>query len=331
MKKLKIAICFRGLIRSGILNRKTFSNFFEDEFDVDYFYHTWWYENSAMPSDPSYYSGTRLHDRIKDQGNWQLLTTKLEKYKQVYGFKLGNIQHISEYYAKLSQGTDIPLFYGTLDPDKAKRGEVFHMSFHPQYHSAFEVNGLCKAYSKSKNIDYDLVVSTRADITLDPDWKDKIISEIYYLKEKNQIGIVNGHINPTVDAEFMDDVFWIGPPDLMTEMLEHYSPKLNKDRHTYIYKHIIDSNLPVYPLRWPYAVFREFHNYLDPIEDWTNILVDNVLMHSPVDNLERLNREGDPKTKLKLNEILNHPHSRIDKFPEIKFEKIKAKKGDDLL
>lgn len=268
-KKLKIAICLRGLMRTGASNKKVFEHFFEREYDVDYFVHTWDLEREVIPPIGAYYSETPLSLNLRTQRPYNLLKSKIDKFKQLYKPKIFVKEDLKSYWATKNLHT-IP-----------ENDWMFPMGYHPQFISAYYSNRLRVVYENSKNVKYDVVISTRPDIIFESDQKtiDYLNSEIaFFAKDNKHFGILN--LDPKFNEESpnVDDIFYMASPSAMDKFMEFYNPRVNKESHLYILKNLKEKELIPKPLSWSYAINRSWCGYLDPVEDFKTIFVEEMLM-----------------------------------------------------
>ena len=266
-KKLKLAICLRGMLRTGIENKKTFEYFFESDFEVDFFYHTWSTEVEAIPwtGDSYDYKGTLIHDKILNSKGYEVLYSKIKKFKQVYKPKLGAIEPLGDIEGTPLEWSDDPTFQG-----------YSNLNFHPQFISAHSVDKLRKDYEKANNFQYDLVINTRPDIVFNYKQKKEIYNNIVALIEiKNGLAILNIEDTLNEDTEIVDDVFYAGNSDNMSIFLDYYDIEKNQQSHRGIAKHMIRSGLLPVPFIFSYCILRDYCSYLDPIDNFDDIFIDD--------------------------------------------------------
>lgn len=296
MKKLKVAICFRGLIRTGIENRKTFSSIFDSQkWDIDYFCHTWNYDNNAEPWPESPYSNSPLGIQLRNNTNPAFSYFKLSKFKEIYNFKSFLIEDINEYtksHAELANANN----------------EVFPKDCYPQYISSFKVNSLKKEYEEENNFTYDLVINTRTDLVINPITVDTLIqgiTNIHYSSE-NYVGIVNLDSSP-YEGSFIDDVFRASKSKDMDILCSHFDPQLNLNSHMYLGKFAQSVGLQLKHLHTQYTILRNYLSFLDPVLDYDKILVGNLpLYHDPdsVDSVLEASKELIPLYEKACKELV---------------------------
>lgn len=263
--KLKVAICFRGMLRTAIENKKTFEHYFESKYDVDYFYHSWNIENGAIPCQDDFtpYKETKILSLVANRENWEVLYTKKKKFKQVYKPKLGKFENLD--------GT------GFLRSIWEKEKNMWDLKFHPQFVSCFEVDKLRRRYEEMHNFKYDLVINTRPDIVLKP---SSNLNQVYnklesFITNTDTIGIVNIPENPEENFERIDDVFFVGSSNTMNILLDHFDPKKNNTSFQFAVKHLLSHNIKPINVNFIYCILRDYCSYLDPIEDFNDIFIDD--------------------------------------------------------
>lgn len=268
-QKLKIAICLRGMLRTGIENRKTFKYFFESDFEVDFFYHTWSTEAPAPPvvGKSVDYRGTAIYNHLRSRKHYEVLYSKIKKFKKIYEPKLGIIEDLTSIK---------PLDLKQESESKELIPNNFPLDFHPQFISAYKVDMLRREYEKANNFKYDLVINTRPDIVFIPESKKQIYNSLINLtKIKNGLAILNLLDTANEDTEFIDDVFYAGSSDSMNIFIEHFNVDKNQKNHQYIFKHIIKNGLQPVGLNFTYCILRSYCSYLDPIDDFEDIFIDD--------------------------------------------------------
>jgi hypothetical protein len=265
-KKLKVAICLRGYLRTVIENKKTFEYFFESDFEVDFFYHTWKTEVGAIPytGDSYDYKGTLMHDMLSNIKGHEVMYSKIKKFKQVYKPKLGIIESISSVEGAPQWWSD----------DPTANNWYSDLNFHPQFVSTSKVDKLRRDYEKDNNFKYDLVINTRTDIAFDFKQKEEIQNNLVNLtKTKNGLAVLNLH-DPSED-NILDDVFYAGNSDNMSTFLDYFDIEKNQQSHQRIVKNMLISGLLPVGFTFRYCIFREYCSYLDPIDDIDDIYIDD--------------------------------------------------------
>lgn len=266
MSKPKVAICLRGMLRTGIHNKKTFEHWFESIFDVDYFYHFWDVENGAIPNSigVSTYDNTKILKMLKARKDWEVLHTKKEKFKKVYKPVRGKFEG-------LKQNKLLRKKYNNI-----VENNYWEMTLHPQFISAFEVDKLRRQYEVENNFKYDLVINTRADLVIRTVSDCDVINSLKsFIKNSKNVGIVNIPRFASKDLEVADDVFYAGNSDVMKIFLNHFDHNVNKKSHQFVIKYLLEKNIVPKNIPFQYCILRDFNTYLDPIEDFEDIFIDD--------------------------------------------------------
>ncbi len=265
----RVAICLRGMLRTGIENKKTFEHYFEAKYNVDYFYHCWNTENGAdiIPVKTSAYLGTKIISSLNKRGSWELLYTKKKKFKEVYKPKLGKFEDLESNLALKSD------FIIKPDPSHG----VWDLKFHPQFISAFEVDKLRREYEIKNDFKYDLVINTRPDIVLKPSHtKSSLHNELNNLmNSSSNLGIVNIPQNIDKDYERVDDVFFAGNSQNMNIFMDYYDISKNTTNFNFVAKYLLEKNINPINLPFVYCILRDYCSYLDPIKDFESIFIDD--------------------------------------------------------
>lgn len=269
MKVYRVAVCFRGLIRTGVHNSKMFHHLFDHpQIQVDYFAHTWDMDNSAPPFLDCLKSETKLWYRLREDTTVELSPSKIKKFTECYKLK----------YFKI-EGMDI---YRNLDNRRAKNAvdTDYPMEFHPQYCSAGEVDKLRRKWEWKTKTKYDIVVSTRPDLVLDSTQKESFIKELLsVVDDENCVGIFNLHPNWTLGDPWCDDVMYIGSSKSATVLGKFFDRDLNLTSHQYILKHLVDNGATVKNLPLRYTILREHCSFLDPVMDFKDIFIEDSLYY----------------------------------------------------
>lgn len=265
----RVAICLRGMLRTGIENKKTFEHYFEAKYNIDYFYHCWNIENGAYisPVKTSAYLGTKIVSSLNKRGSWELLYTKKKKFREVYKPKLGKFEDLDSNLALKSD------FIIKPDPSHG----VWDLKFHPQFISAFEVDKLRREYEIKNDFKYDLVINTRPDIALKPQSsKESLYNELHNLMNSSKsIGIVNIPQNIDKDCKQVDDVFFAGNSQNMKIFMDYYDINKNTTTFHFVTKYLLEKNIYPINLELTYCILRDYCSYLDPIKNFESIFIDD--------------------------------------------------------
>ena len=265
----RVAICLRGMLRTGIENKKTFEHYFEAKYNIDYFYHCWNTENGAdiPPVKTSAYLGTKIVSSLNKRGSWELLYTKKKKFKEVYKPKLGKFEDLD---SNLTLKSDF-----IIKPHPSHG--VWDLKFHPQFISAFEVDKLRREYEIKNDFKYDLVINTRPDIVLKPsNPKSPLHDELNNLmNSSSNLGIVNIPQNIDKDCERVDDVFFAGNSQNMNIFMDYYDVNKNTTGFYFVAKYLLEKNINPTNLSFVYCILRDYCSYLDPIKDFESIFIDD--------------------------------------------------------
>ena len=288
MAKYRVAICFRGLIRTGVYNKSAFDYFFDSPyFDTDYFLHTWDYENSAPAFVEAPYKGTKLWEKYRYINHTQLTSVKLDTFINRYKPVKFRVDSLDKYRNVGNRHISY------------QEQETFNMSYHPQFCSSGEVDKLRREYEKENNFEYDLVINTRPDIIINPNYRKYLINRIEScIRNPNTMHILNLHDTWTENDIWADDVLYMSTSKTMNTLGDFYDIDKNTKSHEYVLKHLMSNKILPTVLGIPYTVLRDFVAFLDPIKDFDEIFIQNLLMYMDSDDIPPV-VEGEPV----LNEI----------------------------
>ena len=298
MKKYRIAICFRGLIRTGIENRKTFSHCFEKlDWEVDYFSHTWNYENVAPPFLESPIFHSDLWKELRSRPTSVLTPFKISKFIKAYNLKKFTVQKFEDYRNLNNEEAKLP-------------NDEFLLSFHPQFVSCYEANTLKREYEKEHGFKYDLVINTRPDLVINPSFVEKLTLTLLKITKTNHpyLGVVNLLGNWTYDDDFFDDVMYVAKSENIDRFCEYFNPNINISKHNFVGQHIRNVELELTTLRFDYAILRNYLSFFDPVEDYNHIFIGNLLMYyndETIDILLKSNIKLQPIYERALNDFVS--------------------------
>ena len=130
----KIAICFSGQIRTGILTHPNVISYFDGLMDnADIFVHCWNIRTSITQT-------------MQDPEHFILEDEKLfSRFKDLYSPKMMRVDQYDKYAPYLQP--------------------------HPQFHSINTCNELRKDYENKTGVSYDLVIRIRPDLLFNPEHK----------------------------------------------------------------------------------------------------------------------------------------------------------------
>tara|TARA_Y100000310_G_scaffold107902_1_gene106383 strand:- start:189 stop:1004 length:816 start_codon:yes stop_codon:yes gene_type:complete len=192
---MKIAVCFSGVLRTGVHAFPNIKQYYGNYFNnIDFFMHTWDIENWGADwySYPHPHIDDSLWESLEKRKSFKLQDSKLEKMESLYKFK------------KL-ETTSI---FGKVDP-------LFNHGY--MWESFKRSIELKQKYEKENNFEYDIVVKSRPDILLRVApvnfniRKSKKFSsfkkDVELVKSDNIVAINCKYDQPN---RTLDDVFWMG-------------------------------------------------------------------------------------------------------------------------
>jgi hypothetical protein len=141
---MRIAVCFIGMIRTGIESSESLKHWFGSLYnDIDFYMHTWDVSESKLWHHESRF----VIDRVRQQNFYRESSYPLiEQLENIYDKKFISIE-VENQERFLSSN-----FY-----------QRYH-SFSPQWYSWHKVMQLVDAHEKLNNFQYDIVVKIRPDI-----------------------------------------------------------------------------------------------------------------------------------------------------------------------
>lgn len=278
MKKVKVALCFRGLIRTGIQNKKMFDFFFKHPLvEIDYFLHTWNIDNVAPPFLECEFNTTQLWKNLRNQETIKLQDVKLEKFLDLYKPKQFKIDDIERYFE--------------IDNEEVKKSMLdnYSQKFHPQFISVGEVDQLRQNYELANNFKYDVVISTRPDLVLNPLDRDRILNQVI-LNSNLDTSIYIGNLpkNWDINNSFVDDILYIGNSYTMSKLGSFFNLQYNKNSHLYLLRYLVEQNLSPKSILHSYTILRSFVDFLDPVDDFYEIFIQNVMMYDMPEHINTL-------------------------------------------
>lgn len=260
---MKVAICFSGLIRTGCLCSSNLLNYFSGV-DVDFFIHTWDYENQAYPLLDCSSINTEIYDNIALYIPHKLQQSKIDKFLEIYNPK----KYMIESYDSFENLYNLGISEGRL--------------ISPLWVSLYRSVNMMNSYQNENNFEYDYVVKIRPDLLIKPG--NTLIKDIELLKkyEMNSLLISNlgGDDQLSESCVFTDDVLFIGRTNTMKIVSRHGCPE-NKT-HEYFMKHLIENNVKPYNADTvKYTILRPHLVHLDVNKDFDIIREEEHLLYIP--------------------------------------------------
>lgn len=256
---MKVAVCFSGLIRTGCLCSKNLFDYFGD-LDIDFFIHTWDYENQAYPLLDSHYRNTEIFDNISLYIPHKLQQSKIDKFLSLYQPKNYKIESYE------------------LFNDYRKSAELEGRLISPLWVSLNRSIELLEEYRN----EYDYVVKIRPDLLIKPG--SSLIKDIELLEtyDKNSLLICNlgGEDQLYETCVFTDDVLFIARTDVMKLISKHGNP--NNKTHEFFMRYLIQNNVKPYnAVTSRYTILRPHLVHLDTINDFEIIRKEEHLLYIP--------------------------------------------------
>lgn len=196
---MRIAWCFSGQIRTGIKCSKNILKFI-DNYEVDFFIHTWDVETNIANSSKIY---------IKKK--------KIDSFINIYYPKKYKISNYDEYQ-------------NTINESNINSGNIYPLFIFPMFQSIYESNELKKQFELENNFKYDYVIRARPDVVY-PKF-NSLDNEITYIKNRYLYSIKEIYdIYPINDDIYvndfwnklphsMEDLFWISTSNIMDKVCD---------------------------------------------------------------------------------------------------------------
>lgn len=235
---MKIAFCFTGQLRTGVLASPNILNYIGDLLPyVKFFTHTWGM-NSRKP----------LYQTAIERSPYFVTSEEIQEFCRIYNMGISQCE--------LTHWT--PEFE-TLSKDS---------KFSPMYYSFRRSMQLVQSYEKNNNYNFDLMIKFRPDLLLDP--RRKLSIDIL-----RSFSSVNFDINDKLFAENspygqkIDDVYFIAKPDVMYRFSDFNEYLKNTGDHNEN-NYLQTVNITTHPILKPdefngYSIYREECTHIDPM------------------------------------------------------------------
>lgn len=191
LDNVKIALCFSGQIRTGILTYNNIKNFIGELIpQCDVFVHTW----DVITQTSSDLSIAGVPFKEPDE--------LFENFSKLWNPKNMVIESFDDWY-------------------KNKQIE-------PLFHSLYKCNELRKNYQKEKNLIYHLVIKIRPDFIYNPSYKLKDELEIILNSDYGD-SIYTLDFGNCISLNKFEDVFWIANSEIFDKAVDYYFERLKKN------------------------------------------------------------------------------------------------------
>lgn len=185
---MKIAVCFIGMIRTGVQASENIKNYFKSYYnDIDFFMHTWdRSEPKPWHKDSSHVVNKLSFQNLTPTSSQSLINQLKRKYDDKF------ISIVSE--------DQLKLFSTKLWQS--------YTNFSPQWYSWYKVLKLVRSYEEQKSFKYDIVVKLRPDIIRPPElnFREEVL---HMMKDKTRLYTL------AYDPRRIDDVMFLSDSDIM--------------------------------------------------------------------------------------------------------------------
>jgi len=250
---MRIAVCFSGLIRTGVNCVDNIKCFLGDMLPYcDFFLHTWDYE-THKPFARTHWNNIPLIART----DGPLCQEKLHKFIDLYNIKSYKVESYSEFIDSWANHTPFPIVW----------------------HSTSRSFELKRQYELDNNFQNDIVIKIRPDVIFP---RGKVLS-----KELLGIDLSLSSIysDPHTDNR-LDDVFWITNSQTSNTMIElikvpgYQGQDFNKD----VLKFMAANNISHSPISAPasvcYSIYRYESYMFDPMINFRECFMSDLIHYS---------------------------------------------------
>lgn len=229
---MKIAVCFSGMIRTGVHTADLLKTWFGDAYsDMDFFIHTW---DISSPKE-------WLYDSVKYRsGESQIITHEssyilMEELNRAYDNKFKSVT--------LENFNSFVFNYGNQFPH-----------FSPLWYSWYKSVLLKTQHEQFNRTRYDLVVKLRPDVIFDLRYPFKNFLELFLTDPKT---FYVNHIMP----ERIDDIFFMSSSNNMNTTSNFVVNNRNNNfNNTLLMSYLSKCKIPVKGMGYvPYAIYRPEH------------------------------------------------------------------------
>jgi hypothetical protein len=189
---MKIAVCFSGQIRTGILTFKNIKNFIGELIDqCDIFVHTWDVISETSPD------------------------------LSIAGIPFEEPKFLFEEFSEIWKPKKIIV-------DNFINWQKQCIKIEPLFYSLYQCNRLRKEYQKNNNLDYHFVIKIRPDFIYNPQYKLKDELEMILNSDyKNSIFTLD--FGNVIGLKKFEDVFWLATPKIFDVAVNYYYERLKNN------------------------------------------------------------------------------------------------------
>lgn len=252
---MRIAVCFSGLIRTGVNCSDNIKRFLGDMLPYcDFFLHTWDYE-PVKPFFRSHWNGIPFMQRYDEI----LCNKKLQKFIDIYNIKSYKVDSYSDFIENTVNNNNIlPIVWHTMSK-----------SF-----------GLKKQYEQCNDFKYDVVIKIRPDVIFPA---EKTLAEELRSIDLSQPVIYSDPHHETR----LDDVFWVTNTDVADVVIGMPYGEINQKpvfdalividflkKNGIVHKPLSKSGLPCY------TIYRYESYMFDPMYNFCECFINDIIHYS---------------------------------------------------
>ena len=269
---MRIAVCFSGVLRTGCNTEPSLKKYFGDLYDnIDVFVHTWDYEHVKVSNTDCI--GKDLTEMLQTYPQHPIIKSKLTKFAQLWNpikMQVDSNSVNDIYQQTIQEMSGYNTYHGNAMPHQLKL-------------SLYACNQLKCEYENEHDFKYDFVIRIRPDMVIRPihtlqDELDKL-SEL-----NNSVLVCNLHDWESNHDTMINDVLYISNSDIMDTIAEYGNPKstvfFTESLITYLVKQGITPHKSVID---GYAILRNYATHLDSINDFDQILIDEIEYNGSVE------------------------------------------------
>lgn len=238
---MRIAVCFSGLIRTGCSCSTNLLKYFGELLPhIDFFVHTWDYENQAIPFDDCIYRDTTLWNNIIAYQPHILQPSKIDKFLSIYNPKKYEIES-----------------YNPTEFDINLRN--------PLWISFYKSINILDSYRVETITEYDYVVKIRPDMLIK---ETTLMDDINLLNTLDDNSILICNLGSVVDinAAFTDDVLFVARWNCMRKVSKYGEPI---EQRLSFMKYLLMNNIhPYNTTNGTYAILRPYSLHLNVVDEF---------------------------------------------------------------
>jgi hypothetical protein len=252
---MRIAVCFSGLIRTGVNCADNIKRFFGDMLPYcDFFLHTWDYE-PVKPFFRSHWNGIPFIQRHDDI----LCNIKLQKFIDAFNIKSYKVDSYSDFIENIvnNNNNKFPVVWHTMS-------------------RSFDLK---KQYEQCNDFKYDVVIKIRPDVIFPA--RKTLKEELRSIDLSKPVIYSDPHVETR-----LDDVFWITNTDVANVVIEMPYIEINQTsvNINFIVLDFLKKNgiihKPLSKFRPCYTIYRYESYMFDPMYNFRGCFINDIIHYS---------------------------------------------------